>query len=106
MIIAKAPTTLVIDNMDVDFSTVAQSITLNATITSNSGTINQGTVTFTVRDSAKRIVGGGTAVVSNNRASVTFNLRPGLPRGFYMIAATYKGIDLLGTSGTSMLTVN
>src|SRR5206468_10419926 len=55
----KAGTTTTAANKTATFSSTDQAVTLTASVTSDAGTVNQGSVTFTVKDSATVI--GSTA---------------------------------------------
>jgi len=104
-----AATTTDSSNATVTYSATAQSVTLAATVTSPSGSVNSGAVTFTVLQGGTPV---GTAVtsatVSNGSASVSYNLPAGTAAGTYTIEAVYGGTASLQTSSdsTHTLTVN
>ncbi len=73
------------------FSTDAQNVMLTATVTSTSGTVNEGTVTFTLFDSHGNMIGQATSgVVINGSTSVNYILPGGTPVGSYTIGANYS----------------
>ncbi len=88
--VSAAPTTTTTSNATAPFSTSAQTVALNATVTSGAGTVNAGTVTFTIRQGTTVI---GTATTSPNittgTASVTYSLPAGTGAGSYTIEASY-----------------
>jgi hypothetical protein len=85
------PTTIVAPNASASYSASAQSVPLSATVTSSSGTVNAGTVIFTVMQGGNVI---GTPVisgtVSSGAASVNYTLPGGTPTGVYTIQGTYN----------------
>ena len=67
------------------------SVTLNATVTSGAGTVNEGTVIFTVKDGATTIgtpVTSGT--VTSGAASASFTIPAGTTAKAYTIQAVYN----------------
>jgi hypothetical protein len=93
------------------FSTAAQNITLQANLTSASGTINEGTVTFTLLGSHNNQVGSAVTsdTVTGGSASVTFALPAGTPAGTYVIQAQYvdasPGLFLPSLDSSHTLTI-
>jgi hypothetical protein len=75
----------------VAFSSSADSLTLSATVTIAGGTVNEGTVTFTLLDGKNNTV--GTAVTSGTVAagfaSVSYTVPGGTPAGTYTVRASY-----------------
>ncbi len=70
-------------------SDVDTSVTLSATVTSTNGTVNQGSVTFTVVDGSGHHVGSGVSGdVSNGSASASF-IPTGIAPGQYTIKVSY-----------------
>ena len=102
-------TTLAAANATATFSTSSQSVSLSATVTSGTLTVNEGTVTFSVFKGATQI---GTSVtsgtVSGGNVSASFTLPGGTAVGTYTIQAIYNpGPDFLTSSdNTHTLTVN
>ena len=95
-----SPTTTAGTNASAAFKTSSQNVTLSATVTSTGGTVNAGTVTFTVSQGATTIgtpVTSGT--VSGGIASATFILPANTAAGSYTITAAYNGAS--GFSGSS-----
>jgi alpha-tubulin suppressor-like RCC1 family protein len=85
------------------------SVALSATVTNTNGSapVNEGTVTFTVKDGANATVGSPitSVTVSNGLSSVTFSLT-GVAAATYSINVTYSGstnflssIDTVGKGG-------
>ena len=85
------------------------SVTLNATVTPASGpAVNNGSVTFTVKQGATTI---GVATTDNTvvagAASVSYALPAGTNAGAYTIEAAYTpGAGFNGSNGTGSLTIN
>ncbi|MGA9673560.1 MAG: Ig-like domain repeat protein [Terracidiphilus sp.] len=107
--VGQAATATVATNATATYNTAAQNVTLSATVSSPSGAVNAGTVTFSVFQGATQI--GATIVsgtVTNGAASVTFVLPAGTAAGSYTIHAAYSGNASLGSSSdnTHTLTVN
>ncbi len=97
------PTTTTASNVSVPFSTHAQNVKLTANVTSGSGTVNEGTVTFTVLQ-GNTVIGQATTsnTVNNGQASVSYALPANLAAGTYTIDAQYSdGADFESTSDTS-----
>jgi uncharacterized repeat protein (TIGR03803 family) len=91
------------NNVPATFSTNTQNVTLNASVISDSGTVNEGTVTFTVLQGST-IIGQATTsdTVSNGQASVSYALPASLAAGTYTIDAVYNpGPDFSGSSDSS-----
>lgn len=73
------------------YSAGGQSIPLSATVTSAAGTVNEGSVLFTLMNASSVTVGSPTAgAVSGNVASVNYTLPAGLPLGPYTIQAAFS----------------
>lgn len=85
-----ATTTTTASNATANFS--AQTVTLNAIVTSSGGTVNVGTVNFTLVDSNGKTIGSATSgtVDSSGHASVSYALPGGTPAGSYTIDAAYS----------------
>jgi hypothetical protein len=97
LVISKATTTTMASGASTSFSPSAQSVTLNATVTSSGAAVNGGTVSFTVP-------GVGTATsgtVANGAASATLTILAGQAGGTYTIQAVYSGTTNLNTSSDS-----
>jgi large repetitive protein len=86
----------------------ANGLTLNAGVTSQfGGTVNTGTVTFTVRNGQIVIGNPVFGAVTNNAASATFSLPAGAGATTYSITAEYGGGgNFAASSGSTTLTVN
>ncbi len=90
------------------FSGAGQNVTLNATITSAAGTVNEGTETFTILNGTT-VVGTPVNVnVAAGAASAVYVLPAGTPGGTYIIEDVYNGTtNFLGYTDTSQsLTVS
>ncbi len=86
-----AATTTTASNATAPTSASAQNVTLTATVTSPSGTVNEGTVAFQVSATGTGNVGTlTTGSVSNGTASVSYSIPGGTAAGTYQIDATYS----------------
>jgi hypothetical protein len=105
-----ASTTIKASNATASFSSSDQTVTLTATVTSSAGTVNEGTITFTLLDSLGNTIGTPTisGTVSNGTASVSYVLPGGTAVGSYTIDAVYiPGTNFSQSSTTAnTLTVN
>ena len=104
-----AGTSTVVSSQTANYSASSQNVTLSATVTSSAGTVNEGTVTFTVLNSSNATVGTATAstTVSGGNASVSYTLPAGTPATSYTIKAVYNGDSNLTTSNnTNTLTIS
>ena len=100
---AQAPTTTSASNATTNYSSSPQSVSLSATVTSPVGTVNAGTVTFTVLNGSTPV---GTATtsgtVSSGSASVSYTLPAATHIGSYTIQAAYNGsTDFAGSSNNA-----
>jgi len=90
------------------FSSTAQTLNLTAAVTSASGTVNQGTVTFTVRDILNNVVGAPvtSGAVSGGSASAAFLLPAGQSAAAYTVQAVYNPAgQFLGSIGSNSLSI-
>ena len=107
--VGMATTMTVAVNTPATFSDSSQSVTLNATVTSQAGPVNEATVTFTVLNGTTAI---GPAIrvpiSSNGTASTSYPLSAGLAGKKYTIQAVYDGGPDFKTSTdkSHLLTVN
>jgi hypothetical protein len=96
------PTTTVASNASATYSASAQNVTLSATVTSSLGTVNAGTVTFTVFNGGTPV---GVAVTSgtltSGAASITYSLPGGTAVGTYTVQAVYNAGGGFATSSDS-----
>jgi CSLREA domain-containing protein len=111
-IAVNAPTTTTASAQNAVFSESNQSVSLSAALTSTGGTVNGGTVTFSVFSGATQIGGSVTSsAVSSGSAGATFTLPANTGVGTYSIHANYSGTttgtgDFLSSSdNTQNLTV-
>jgi len=102
------PTTTTASNATAPYSASAQNVTLSATVTSADGTVDAGTVTFTVMQGSTTI---GTATtsstVASGAASVSYALPAATPVATYTIQAVYNagGVFLTSSDSSHTLTV-
>jgi len=108
-----ASTTVTASAATATFSPNNQNVTLSAIVTSPGGTVNTGTVVFTVVDTSGQIatqIGSPTnpVAVANGSASTSFTLPGGTGAGPYSIRAAYSGTPIIRAAAddTKVLTVN
>ena len=104
---APADTSIIVDNKSVTASTADQNLGLTATVSAAS-TVNQGTVTFQVKNGTTNVGAAVTsAVLTSGSASVTYLLPGGTAASTYTIQASYSGgTNFKPISGSGSLTVN
>jgi hypothetical protein len=102
------PTTTTGGSATTTFSSSLQIVPLTATVTSAASTVNQGSVTFQVKDGATNIGTPETsAPLTAGSASVNYDLPAGTAAKTYTIQATYSGgTNFDPSSGAGTLTVN
>jgi MBG domain/Bacterial Ig-like domain (group 3)/Putative Ig domain len=106
--VGQTATTTTAVNAAATYNVAAQNVTLSATVTSPSGPVNAGTVTFTVLQGATPVGAAVTsATVLNGAASAVYVLPAGTVAGAYTIQAAYNGTVSLSASSdnTHTLTV-
>ncbi len=104
---ATAPaTTATASNATAPFSAGAQNVTLTATVTSDAGVVNEGTVTFTVQ-LGSTVIGTATTsgTVNNGAASVSYVLPAGTAANTYAIDAVYNPGPDFSTSSDNTRTL-
>ena len=106
-----ASTTTTANAASATFSSTSQTITLGASVVPSGGlgTVNEGTVTFSVFNASTQIGSSVTSsAVASGSASAVFTLPGNTAGGAYQIHALYSpGPDFLGSSDISeILTVN
>ncbi|HTU92785.1 MAG TPA: hypothetical protein VMF69_22075, partial [Gemmataceae bacterium] len=87
------------NNVTAIYSTNPQTVALNATVTdvlNPTNVINEGTVTFTIKNGST-VIGSVQAAVSDGTASTNYTLPGGLAAGSYTIAVSFS--DSSGTYG-------
>ncbi len=102
------PTSITVLSRTAMYSDYAQNLTLAAIVSGASGTaVNEGTVTFQVKDGPVPIGSPATATsLVNGAASAIYSLPMGTPVKSYTIEASYSGSQsFLATSGTGILSV-
>jgi hypothetical protein len=106
--ITATATVTTVTNVGAPLSPVDQTVLLVGTVTAdNASPINEGTVTFTVRDTGGTVIGGPVATsVVDNVAQAAYPLPGGLPAQTLTITGAYGGtVNFLSSSGTGVLTV-
>jgi hypothetical protein len=90
------------------YSASAQNILIGAQLQSALGTVNVGTVVFTILDTSNHPVANSGAVpVVSGVASTSVTLPGGLPAGTYTIGAAYAGSgNFVTANGSNTLTIN
>ena len=97
--IGGVPTTITAGNASASSSTINKTVTLTATVTSAQGTVNVGTVTFTVKQGATTIGSPVTsATVAAGAASAVFVQPANTAVGVYTISAVYNAGGNFATS--------
>ncbi|HYT74506.1 MAG TPA: hypothetical protein VEL79_07150, partial [Vicinamibacterales bacterium] len=105
-----ATTTTAAVNAIATYSAISQTVALSASVTSGAGAVNEGTVTFTIKDGSTTIGSAATSgTVSAGAASVTYTLPAGTTAKSYTIQAVYNqatgGNFATSTDATHTLTV-
>ena len=103
-----SPTTTTAANASIGFSASPQNVTLSATVTSTAGTVNAGTVTFTVSSGGTQLGSSVTSgTVTAGAASAIYALPASVAAGSYTITAVYNAAGGFASSSenTHSLTV-
>lgn len=103
-----ATTTTVASSASTTYSASAQSVPLTATVTSSSGAVNEGTVTFEVLQGSTQVGSAVSSSVVNGAAGVSFTLPAAASVGTYTIQASYSdtgGSFAASSDSTHSLTV-
>jgi len=102
-----ANTSTTVQDVVATYSTTDQTLTLNATVTSTGGIVNEGTVTFTVKKDSTVIGSAVTSgTVTDGIASASYTLPGGTPADTYAIEAAYTGgPNFPPSNGSGTLTV-
>jgi Bacterial Ig-like domain (group 3)/Dockerin type I domain len=92
LIVNSANTSIAAANQTAGFSTSDQPVMLSAMVTSASGPVTEGTVTFSVFNSSSVLIGTPvtSGTVSANAASASYTLPGNSPAGMYTIVANYN----------------
>ena len=93
-----AATTTAAKSASTTYSTAPQSVPLSATITSGGGSVNGGTVTFTILNGGTTIASATSGSIVNGAATATVTLPAGTAIGNYAIQAAYSGSANFGGS--------
>ena len=91
LIVNPAGTNSLVSNASTAFSSGVQTVTLNVSVLSGGGTVNEGTETFTILQGATTIGTPITVNVANGTASGSYSLPAGTAIGTYQIQASYNG---------------
>ncbi len=99
-------TAIAASNVVAAYNLSAQNVTLSASLTSAAGTVNGGTVSFTVLNNGTPVGSPATsATVANGFASATYVLPGATPAAVYTIQAVYSGAGLFAAAGDSSHTL-
>ena len=102
LVINAAATATAAASASATFVVGPQNVTLNATITSAAGVVNEGTETFTILSGTTVIGDPVTVNVAAGAASAAYALPGGTGAGTYIIQAVYNGTtNFLGYTDTS-----
>ena len=85
------------------YDTAAQSVTLNADVTSEGFAVNEGMVTFTILNGSTPVGSPTPAEVSEGIATTSYSLPPGVASDIYTIKAVYddsETMDYVGSTDT------
>jgi hypothetical protein len=98
-------TTTSVANANATSSVSSQNVTFSATVTGSM--VNEGTVTFTLKNASNVVVGVPTTsgTVVGSAASVSYSVPGGTPAGTYTILAEFSGSNFANSSGTGTLTI-
>ena len=105
--VTAAATTTTTNGTSTSYSDSAvEPVALSATVSSAAGTVDEGTVTFTILNAGNSVVGSVSASVVNGVASTIDNLVAGTVCGTYTIQAVYTDpVDFVTSTGTNVLSV-
>jgi predicted extracellular nuclease len=103
-----AATTTTVANASATFSASAQSVVLSANVTTAAGTVNEGTVTFTVTDASNNVIGSPVVgSVSGGVATANYILPGGTAPQSLTITGEFSGGTLIApSSDTATLSVS
>lgn len=96
--VEQTSTTTQATNASIAFSASSQSVALLATVSSSGGTVNAGTVTFTVLSGSTPVGSATTASVNAGAANVLYTLPAATGAGTYTIQAVYNAGGPFATS--------
>ncbi len=95
-------TTTAAANASTTYAVGSQSVSLSATVSSSSGTVNEGTETFTILSGSTTIGSPVTGNVASGAASASYTLPAGTAVATYTIEAVYNGTaNFVGSTDTS-----
>jgi hypothetical protein len=90
--VTPAKATVAAGSQSVPFSPTATTITLSATLNSSGGTVSEGQVTFTLKDSTGKTISGtpiASTMLASGLATVAYAVPAGLAPGLYTLGVTY-----------------
>ena len=96
--LTQASTTTLAATTSTVYSPSVKNVTLSSTVTSPGGTVNEGSVTFQVKNGASNVGAPLAGTVSNGNASVSYSLPTGTAVGTYTINASYSGTNFSANS--------
>ena len=100
--VSAATTATAAANVQIPFNSAAQAVSLTANVTSPSGTVNEGTVTFTILSGATPIGSAVSGNVASGVATASYTLPGGTAIGTYTIKAVYTDpANFLGSTDTN-----
>jgi predicted extracellular nuclease len=104
----KAATTTTVANASAIYSPSSQTVVLSADVTTAAGTVNEGTVTFTVTDASNNVIGSPVVGnVSGGTATANYILPGGTTPQALTITGQFSGGTLIAaSSGTATLSVS
>jgi hypothetical protein len=91
LIVSTEVTAVVAANASTPFNEAARAVPLSATVTSPLGTVNEGTLTFTILSGTTPVGSPVTVDVTAGAAAANYQLPAGTPAGTYIIEAEYNG---------------
>ncbi|HEX6717410.1 MAG TPA: lamin tail domain-containing protein [Pyrinomonadaceae bacterium] len=103
-----AATTTTVSDASAVYSASAQTVALSATVTTAAGTVNEGTVTFTVRDASNNVIGSPVVgSVSGGVATANYTLPAGTtPQALTITGAFSGGTFTAPSTDTATLSVS
>lgn len=105
--VTKPATSTAVNSQTLTYSESGQNITLQATVSAAGSTINEGKVTFTIKDSHGNVVGNPVwGTVTNGGVSAAYSLPAGTGASTYSIDGDYSADNLENSNGITSLTVN
>ncbi len=106
--ISGAATTTAAISATTTYSGASQSVSLSAGVSSAAGTVNEGSVTFTIERGGNPVGSAVSANVSSGSATASYTLPAGKSGGIYTIQAVYNGTAdyVTSTDASQSLTID